>query len=144
MSLDIDTDTLKPNRGIDLVYTIQKYLDFKTNPDIYKIDFTKGEKEPSIIVEKGDWKHDHEFIDGCMSQIGYKLKEEKEIGHSGNDTYSSVHYYELNSDYDFNKQISLIDKEYDTVKNDEYLHSEKYLKSLLDEKELVQKIHSLR
>lgn len=49
--------------------------------------------EINIIIEWGDWKHDHIYCDMIMKELGYELVTEKELETNGSDCYSSVHKY---------------------------------------------------
>ena len=49
--------------------------------------------EINIIIEWGDWKHDHEDCDTIMEELGYELATETELDTDGSDCYSSVHNY---------------------------------------------------
>lgn len=49
--------------------------------------------EINIIIEWGDWKHDHIYCDMIMKELGYELSTEKELETNGSDCYSSVHKY---------------------------------------------------
>ncbi len=50
-----------------------------------------------IEVERGDWKHDHMYIKDIMSGCFNATCVEEKVTESGvDDSYSSIHYYELN------------------------------------------------
>ena len=50
-----------------------------------------------IIIENGDWKHDHLRLNYIMSKNNYKLIKEEKIGTSDEDSYSSTHYFKYDA-----------------------------------------------
>lgn len=48
-----------------------------------------------VVIEWGDWKHDHLLCDEIMSKNGYVLIGEYETDEDGSDCYSSNHQYML-------------------------------------------------
>ena len=49
-----------------------------------------------IIVEFGDWRHDHVFIDYHMEDNGFVKTDEVLTWDDGSDCYSSIHTYIYN------------------------------------------------
>lgn len=47
----------------------------------------------SIVIEWGDWKHEHGYADYIMQQHGFKKIKEDVTEEDGSDCYSSIHYY---------------------------------------------------
>ena len=61
-----------------------------------EVDFSEiyqSELFIEVLVEWGDWKHSHIWLDHCMEQIGYRLLEENVTENDGSDCYSSIHIY---------------------------------------------------
>ena len=48
-----------------------------------------------VVIEWGDWKHDHLLCDEIMSKNGYVLIGEYETDEDDSDCYSSIHQYML-------------------------------------------------
>ena len=46
-----------------------------------------------VIIEWGDWKHDHILCDEVMTDLGFDLVGEYEIDEDNSDCYSSSHQY---------------------------------------------------
>ena len=46
-----------------------------------------------ILVEWGDWKHSHRYLDHIMREMNFSLVEEIVTEEDGSDTYSSKHIY---------------------------------------------------
>lgn len=47
----------------------------------------------AITIEWGDWKHDHDYVDYLMGELGYEKLGERETETDGSDCYSSIHFY---------------------------------------------------
>ena len=52
-----------------------------------------GENFIVILVEWGDWKHDHIYLDHIMREMDFSLIGEIVTEEDGSDTYSSKHVY---------------------------------------------------
>lgn len=66
---------------------------FKEN-NLYYDYFTLSNNEMiGIIIEYGDWKHDHLRLNYIMSKNNYIFVKENEIDTSDDDSYSSTHYF---------------------------------------------------
>ena len=50
--------------------------------------------EVNVLIEWGDWKHDHAYCDHLMKQKGYVCTDEQVTEEDGSDTYSAIHFYE--------------------------------------------------
>lgn len=48
-----------------------------------------------VVIEWGDWKHDHIYCDELMKELGFELEGEYELDEDGSDCYSSSHQYKL-------------------------------------------------
>ena len=66
---------------------------FKENNLYYDYFILSNNEMIGIIIENGDWKHDHLRLNYIMSKNNYKLIKEEEIGTSDEDSYSSTHYF---------------------------------------------------
>ena len=55
--------------------------------------YTDGTYE--VIIEWGDWKHDHILCNEVMAELGFELEGEYELDEDGSDCYSSSHQYKL-------------------------------------------------
>lgn len=86
----------------ELMYEVEDYL-YK-NPDTRRVcgeldmlnDHTFG-----ILIENGDWKHEHIYLDHVVSEYlsskGLDFEYfTKQVGTSDSDCYSAWHYYSLN------------------------------------------------
>ena len=51
----------------------------------------------SIEIEDGDWKHEHGYCDFLMNELGYIKTDEHITKETGDDYYSSIHFYEKNN-----------------------------------------------
>lgn len=70
---------------------IQKHL--RDNESDYSSIWIDNNGIVSILVEWGDWKHSHAYLDYIMKQIGYTLFDVQITEEDGSDCYSSVHLY---------------------------------------------------
>ena len=66
---------------------------FKENNLYYYYFILSNNEMIGIIVEDGDWKHDHLRLNYIMSKNNYIFIKENEIGTSDDDSYSSTHYF---------------------------------------------------
>ena len=66
---------------------------FKENNLYYDYFILSNNEMIGIIVEDGDWKHDHLRLNYIMSKNNYIFIKENEIGTSDDDSYSSTHYF---------------------------------------------------
>lgn len=48
----------------------------------------------TILVEWGDWKHEHAYLRTLMRSIGYDEIDEVVTEENGSDCYSAMHYFE--------------------------------------------------
>lgn len=58
------------------------------------VDIQEDEGRFAILIEWGDWKHDHMYCDHLMKEIGYICIEEEITEEDGSDCYSAIHTYE--------------------------------------------------
>ena len=49
-----------------------------------------------ILIEWGDWKHDHIYLKYVMQEHGYNQVDERVTQEDGSDCYSSVHSFTIN------------------------------------------------
>lgn len=49
-----------------------------------------------ILIEWGDWKHDHICLQYVMQEYGYNQVDERVTQEDGSDCYSSVHSFTYN------------------------------------------------
>lgn len=70
---------------------------FKENNLYYDYFILSNNEMIGIIIENGDWKHDHLRLNYIMSKNNYKLIKEEEIGTSDEDSYSSTHYFKYDA-----------------------------------------------
>ena len=66
---------------------------FKENNLYYDYFILSNNEMIGIIIENGDWKHDHLRLNYIMSKNNYIFIKEEEIGTSDEDSYSSTHYF---------------------------------------------------
>ena len=66
---------------------------FKENNLYYDYFILSNNGMIEIIIENGDWKHDHLRLNYIMSKNNYIFIKENEIGTSDDDSYSSTHYF---------------------------------------------------
>ena len=66
---------------------------FKENNLYYDYFILSNNGMIGIIIENGDWKHDHLRLNYIMSKNNYIFIKENEIGTSDDDSYSSTHYF---------------------------------------------------
>ncbi len=66
---------------------------FKENNLYYDYFILSNNEMIGIIIEDGDWKHDHLRLNYIMSKNNYIFIKENEIGTSDDDSYSSTHYF---------------------------------------------------
>jgi hypothetical protein len=52
-----------------------------------------GEGTICILIEWGDWKHDHAYLDYLMKGWGYEKTNEITTESDGSDCYSAEHYF---------------------------------------------------
>ena len=74
-----------------MVEKIQKRL---TEEGISFSDVSEyGNGKVDIVIEWGDWKHDHLYCDVIMKELGYELATETELETDGSDCYSAIRSY---------------------------------------------------
>lgn len=66
---------------------------FKENNLYYDYFILSNYEMIGIIIENGDWKHDHLRLNYIMSKNNYIFVKENEIDTSDDDSYSSTHYF---------------------------------------------------
>ena len=66
---------------------------FKENNLYYDYFILSNNEMIGIIIENGDWKHDHLRLNYIMSKNNYIFVKENEIDTSDDDSYSSTHYF---------------------------------------------------
>ena len=66
---------------------------FKENNLYYDYFILSNNEMIGIIVEDGDWKHDHLRLNYIMSKNNYIFIKENEIDTRDDDSYSSTHYF---------------------------------------------------
>lgn len=66
---------------------------FKENNLYYDYFILSNNEMIGIIIEDGDWKHDHLRLNYIMSKNNYIFIKENEIDTSDDDSYSSTHYF---------------------------------------------------
>lgn len=66
---------------------------FKENNLYYDYFILSNNEMIGIIIENGDWKHDHLRLNYIMSKNNYIFIKENEIDTSDDDSYSSTHYF---------------------------------------------------
>lgn len=52
-----------------------------------------NEKEISILIEWGDWKHEHGTLSYIMKEEGYRETNKVITEENGSDYYSAIHYF---------------------------------------------------
>ena len=72
-----------------------KIQDIYKRHDICYEYYITSKTECEILVDWGDWKHDHAYIDYLMKVNGFKKVGEELTEVDGSDCYSSVHSYQL-------------------------------------------------
>ena len=48
-----------------------------------------------VVIEWGDWKHEHSYCDYIMRTHGFIKTDEQVTEEDGSDCYSSIHFYEF-------------------------------------------------
>ena len=82
-----------PDESKPLDYRVPEYL---SDNELYVDDFSVNkEGYASVSIDRGDWKHEHGRLNYLMSRIGFKLVNEVVTESTGDDAYSSIHYFEL-------------------------------------------------
>lgn len=86
----VNVETAKPTRAF-IESDVQKIM--KENEMYYEwyVDFNG---KIVVIVEWGDWKHDHIFLENVMAKNGYLQTDEELTEEDGSDTYSAIHTFE--------------------------------------------------
>lgn len=51
------------------------------------------------VTIRGDWKHDHMWVDEGMWDLGFDKVKERLVEEGGSDYYSSTHYFKKNIFY---------------------------------------------
>lgn len=60
------------------------------------------------IEVSGDWKHDHAYFNNLMRQHGFIKVDEESIGEeTGDDSYTSIHYYSKEINEGINEDIEM-------------------------------------
>jgi hypothetical protein len=49
--------------------------------------------EVNVLIEWGDWKHDHLYCDVIMKEFGYELSTATTTEEDGSDCYSAIRSY---------------------------------------------------
>lgn len=74
-----------------MVEKIQKRL---TEEGISFSDISEYDNgEVNVLIEWGDWKHDHRYCDVIMKEFGYELSSVTETEENGSDCYSAIRTY---------------------------------------------------
>ena len=58
-----------------------------------EIEVLENGKHIDILIEWGDWKHEHRYCDILMRTHGYICDNEVVIEEDGSDYYCAWHYY---------------------------------------------------
>ena len=62
--------------------------------DLYFEDVVPdGDDGVLVVIEWGDWKHEHLYCDHLMSEMGFALEDAEVTEEDGSDTYSADRYY---------------------------------------------------
>lgn len=74
-----------------MVEKIQKRL---TEEDISFSDVSEyGNGKVNVLIDMGDWKHDHLYCDVIMKELGYELSLVTDTEENGSDCYSAIRTY---------------------------------------------------
>lgn len=49
--------------------------------------------EVNVLIEWGDWKHDHRYCDVIMKEFGFELSSVTETEVNGSDCFSAIRSY---------------------------------------------------
>lgn len=81
-----------PNYELDQDAMLYEYLD---KNDCYPSEiYTNSEGVVSVLIEWGDWKHEHLWCNDLMAYIGFDTCcEEYVTEENGSDCYSAEHYF---------------------------------------------------
>ena len=85
--------TGKFGRPSDEVDAVSKYIDAN---GIYSDEIYHDMNALCIHVRRGDWKHDHMFLDHIMGLVGYRAGSSVVTEEDGSDNYSAVHFFYKN------------------------------------------------
>jgi len=78
---------------MDIIDEIRSFLD----KNKINYDYVSQVSDDTIeIFVDGDWKHDHARVKTIMTKKGYTYLGQENISNSGEDSYSSIHYYKQN------------------------------------------------
>ena len=75
-----------------MMHEIEKVLN---EENFYFSDFCSFHDLPvvGVLIERGDWKHDHLRCDLILKDKGFVLMSEHVTFNDGSDVYSSIHYF---------------------------------------------------
>lgn len=79
-----------PNTELSEEEMILKYL---CDNEVYPSEVYKENNEIVVLIEWGDWKHEHGWCESAMGYIGYNEIGEYVTEENGSDCYSSEHYF---------------------------------------------------
>lgn len=106
------TESVDFNFTKETMYKVEKFL--YDNPDtrylVGELDMP-NDKTFGILIERGDWKHEHNYLEDVVMEYLYSLGIKathitKEVGHSQSDNYSAWHYFILHSDSKNNSKLT--------------------------------------
>lgn len=72
---------------------VSRLYGYLSKNGIYGEIWQNGGQLTELLVEWGDWKHDHGFADYLMSLVGYRCVGQNVTEDDGSDCYSAVHTY---------------------------------------------------
>lgn len=86
----------------ELMYQVEEYLYNNSGTRMLVDDLViSNDHTFGILIENGDWKHEHIYLDILVSDylksLGLKFDVfSEEVGHSYSDCYSAFHYFSIN------------------------------------------------
>lgn len=73
--------------------TLQKLQKYLNENDLYYTDLYETENTFVILIEWGDWKHEHLYLNHLMNKLGLKYKNCVVTDENGSDCYSAEYEY---------------------------------------------------
>lgn len=75
---------------------IEKTLQELSRSEDFLFDYSiTSETECEVLIEWGDWKHEHGYLDYLMKKNGFIKVDEKITEEDGSDCFSAIHYFKL-------------------------------------------------
>jgi hypothetical protein len=74
---------------------LERIWQYLNDHDIYPEYVDRHADDILILVNHGDWKHEHLYCDYLLNELGYTTVSEYITDDDGSDCYSALHTYRM-------------------------------------------------